>query len=147
MGKAPGGPSETHGLRRTNEDKRRAVMTLLNDPEWLTWTDVSIAKACYVSSNFVGDMRRIINPINDSRVRIVERNGKTYEQNTANIGKVKPESGAMVYRAGTLKVIQATDTGNPVTLTEKLNYGKSRNTQSGVPKKRDFHNLWAWAQF
>src|SRR4051794_2510026 len=25
--------------RRTNEDKRRSVMTLLNDPEWAAWGD------------------------------------------------------------------------------------------------------------
>src|SRR6476661_4358033 len=28
------GANASHGLRRTNEDKRRAVMTLLNDAEW-----------------------------------------------------------------------------------------------------------------
>ena len=32
------GVNSTHGLRRTNEDKRRAVMTLLNDPEWSKFT-------------------------------------------------------------------------------------------------------------
>ena len=77
----------SHGLRRTNEDKRKAAMTLLNDDEWSSWTDVAIAKACGVSSNFIGDMRRIINPINDAKIRKVERNGKTYEQDTSNIGK------------------------------------------------------------
>lgn len=28
------GANAEHGLRRTNDDKRRAVRTLLNDPEW-----------------------------------------------------------------------------------------------------------------
>lgn len=83
------GANASHGLRRTNEDKRRAVKTLLTDPEWSSWTDVAIAKACGVSSNFVGDVRRIINPINDSPTRTATRNGATYEQNTANIGKAK----------------------------------------------------------
>ncbi len=31
------GANAKHGLRRTNADKRRAVMTLLDDPEWRTW--------------------------------------------------------------------------------------------------------------
>lgn len=86
------GANAAHGLRRTNDDKRKAVSTLLDDAEWAKWTDVAIARACGVSSNFVGDMRRIINPINDSQTRTVSRSGKTYEQNTANIGKKQAAS-------------------------------------------------------
>ena len=32
------GANASHGLRRTNEDKRRAVMTLLEDAEWSQWS-------------------------------------------------------------------------------------------------------------
>ena len=79
----------THGLRRTNADKRKAVETLLKDAEWATWSDRKIADVCGVGAPLVGDVRRsICNPITDAPVtRTVERNGKTYEQNTANIGK------------------------------------------------------------
>ena len=34
----------THGLRRSNSDKRKAVMTLLNDSEWSQWSDREIAR-------------------------------------------------------------------------------------------------------
>lgn len=51
------GANASHGLRRTNEDKRRAVQTLLNDPEWATWTDREVAKACGVSHTFVATIR------------------------------------------------------------------------------------------
>lgn len=90
--------NDGHGLRRSNADKRKTVLSMLVDAEWSRWTDVNIAKACAVSSNFVGDMRSIINPINDSQQpanRTVQRNGTTYQQNTANIGRkngaAKPE--------------------------------------------------------
>lgn len=83
------GANASHGLRRTNEDKRRAVMTLLNDAEWAAWSGNQIAKACAVSESFVRHLR-----LNEDTpapaVRTVERNGKIYEQNTANIGKAKP---------------------------------------------------------
>jgi branched-chain amino acid transport system substrate-binding protein len=36
------GANEMHGLRHTNEDKRRAVLTLLNDPGWSKWSDPEI---------------------------------------------------------------------------------------------------------
>ena len=46
-----------HGLRRTNADKRRAVLKLLADPEWQKWSDRRIAKAAAVSNAFVSDLR------------------------------------------------------------------------------------------
>lgn len=39
-------------------DKRRAVETLLNDEEWVKWSDGKIAEQAAVSQNFVSDVRR-----------------------------------------------------------------------------------------
>lgn len=51
------GANTAHGLRRTNDDKRRAVETLVSDSEWGKWTDREIAKACGVSHPFVASIR------------------------------------------------------------------------------------------
>lgn len=51
------GANAAHGLRRTNEDKRRAVETLLNDAEWSQWSDREIAKQCGVTHPFVAAVR------------------------------------------------------------------------------------------
>lgn len=51
------GVNAEHGLRRTNDDKRRAVMTLLQDEEWRRWSDYKIAEACHVSRSLVQSMR------------------------------------------------------------------------------------------
>lgn len=51
------GANATHGQRRTNVDKRRAVKTLLEDPEWQDWSDNVIARACHVSNHLVADIR------------------------------------------------------------------------------------------
>lgn len=51
------GANASHGLRRTNEDKRRAVMTMLADAEWSTWSDRDIARQCGVSHPFVAAVR------------------------------------------------------------------------------------------
>ena len=86
------GANGAHGLRRTNEDKRRAVLLLLNDDEWQRWNDSEIARLCGVSSMFVGNLRRdsaIIKPFNDSRM--IERGGTTYTMHTANIGRPAPQ--------------------------------------------------------
>lgn len=95
------GVNATHGLKRTNADKRKSVDTLLNDPEWSKWSDREIARQCYVSNHLVADIRKShLGEFPDSdnspscdrsqdAKRIVERNGKTYEQDTSNIGKAQ----------------------------------------------------------
>ncbi len=46
-----------HGLRRSPDDMRRAVETLLRDPEWTLWSDAEIARQCVVSRDFVAAAR------------------------------------------------------------------------------------------
>lgn len=82
----------SHGLRRTNEDKRKAVNILLSDSEWISWSNEAIAKHCSVSPHTVADVRKSISANAEMQItRKVERNGNTYEQNTQNIGKIKQE--------------------------------------------------------
>lgn len=51
------GANASHGLPRTNKDKRRAVEFLLRDEEWATWTPPVIAKRACVSRDFVHRLR------------------------------------------------------------------------------------------
>ena len=86
-----------HGLRRTNADKRKAVQTLLDDAEWSQWSQSKIADACGVTREYVN---RVLAEANlscdrsqdsaEKQTITVQRNGTTYEQKTANIGKQKP---------------------------------------------------------
>ena len=39
------GSNASHGLLRTQADKRRAIERLLTDPEWARWSDRKIAEA------------------------------------------------------------------------------------------------------
>jgi ParB-like nuclease domain len=48
----------THGLRRTHEDKRRAITAMLTDPEWAKWSDRAVAKSCMVDHKSVAKIRR-----------------------------------------------------------------------------------------
>lgn len=52
------GANATHGLRRTQADKRRAVKRLLGDAEWSKWSDRQIAKVAKVDHKTVGKARR-----------------------------------------------------------------------------------------
>lgn len=85
------GVNAEHGLRRTNEDKRRAVIRLLHDPEWSQWSDREIARQCKVSNRFVGNLRKGLS-VNGSQIdsddggtdepetRKVRRGDTVYEQ-------------------------------------------------------------------
>lgn len=51
------GANTRHGLRLSNDDKRRAVSTMLADPEWSKMSDREIAKHCGCAHPLVGQMR------------------------------------------------------------------------------------------
>lgn len=46
-----------HGMQRTHADKRKGVMTLLDDFEWMDWSNAAIARHCNVSPTFVASLR------------------------------------------------------------------------------------------
>ena len=79
------GANGTHGLKRTNADKHRAVETLLRDEEWSAWSNVQIAKACGVSDMLVAKVRAEVTPNGLESTPRKGADGRTI--NTANIGK------------------------------------------------------------
>lgn len=82
------GANASHGLRRTNDDKRRAVMVLLNDPEWSKWSDRDIARQAGVSHPFVSKLRPSVtgNVTSDEPRTYTTKHGTEATMNTANIG-------------------------------------------------------------
>jgi uncharacterized ParB-like nuclease family protein len=94
------GANETHGLRRTRADKRRAVETALADPEWAALSDRDIAKLCNVTHPFVGNVRK-----------------------GGNVTASKPQT---TRTSGNI-TDQAGETGNVTTSPEKSDAGASGN--------------------
>jgi hypothetical protein len=87
------GANGTHGLPRTNADKRCAVLMLLEDPEWATWSDNAIAKACGVSHTFVGNVRASLESVaSEARTErtYTTKHGTTATMHTTKVGKSKP---------------------------------------------------------
>jgi hypothetical protein len=81
------GANATHGLPRTNADKRRAVTTMLVDDEWQSLSDSEIARRCHVSQPFVGKVREELTTqkvISESTVR---RGSDGVTRDVANIGR------------------------------------------------------------
>ena len=75
-----------HGLKRTNGDKRRAVETILADPEWSQWSDRRIAEHCAVDHHTVARYRvKASGEI--PQMRTVARGGTEYVQRVGNIGQ------------------------------------------------------------
>jgi len=98
------GANAGHGLRRSNDDKRRAVMTLLMDDEWSRWPQTKIAKACCVGRQYVCSLAATLDPScprGQDTVREVTRGGTTYRMDTAGIsrrnsGPLGPTGGTIV---------------------------------------------------
>jgi hypothetical protein len=79
-------------LPRSREDKRRAVLTLLQDPEWKEWSDREIARLCKVSNRYVSNLRKdlTVNVHSDDSSRTYKtKHGTIATMNTVNIGKNK----------------------------------------------------------
>ena len=84
--------NRANGLRRTNDDKQRAVKAALQHPRAQSLSDSEIARHCGVSVPTVAAWREKMGPSlktlkMDSRT--VTRNGKTYQQKTGKIGRRK----------------------------------------------------------
>ena len=79
--------NHSHGLRRTNADKRKAVLTMLQDFEWQEYSNAEIARICHCSDRFVSKLRGDGAP----EVRkFTTSTGKIAEKRAANFVK-KPE--------------------------------------------------------
>jgi hypothetical protein len=86
------GVNSEHGLRRSNADKRKAIDTALDDPEWSQWSSRQIAEMCAVSP-------RTVDAVRDEREKLtaqmrseeprkyVTKHGTEAVMNTTKIGR------------------------------------------------------------
>lgn len=93
------GANTEHGLRRTNEDKRKAVETMLTndivskDEKGNPWGDREIARQCHVTHPFVAKLRQEFHTGNgfqyetEKRTFTHPKTGKPAVMDTANISK------------------------------------------------------------
>lgn len=100
------GANATHGLRRTNADKRRAVMAMLSDPDWSQWSNREIARAVNVSEWNVRRIRAEVTPPSMSAIcentqiepaempatRTVRRGDTEYEMRVDAINAERPRA-------------------------------------------------------
>jgi hypothetical protein len=80
------GANSSHGLKRSNADKRRAVAILLRDDEWRKKSDRWIAGKCGVSQPFVGSIR-------EQLITVITSNGAASESREGQDGKSYPAKG------------------------------------------------------
>ena len=88
------GANATHGLPRKNADKRRAVLTLLQDEEWSKWSNSEIARRAAVSESFVRKIREshfAQNGVKNDRT-YTTKHGTQATMNTENIGRKTPHT-------------------------------------------------------
>lgn len=92
------GANATHGLRRSNADKRRAVETLLRDPEWAEWSNREIARRCAVDDKTVGTIRKELSAeIPQIDERKVVRGDSKYTMQLPQAGEANAEHGRIVF--------------------------------------------------
>lgn len=121
--------NQTHGLRRSNADKAKAVKAALKHPKGVKMSDRQIAEYVGVSNNMVSDYRKRLSS-DDSEPKRKGRDGRTTD--TTNIGKGKPPKkcpkcgSTDFHKDGTCAVcisdpgedtdVKPTDPGDPATI-------------------------------
>lgn len=79
-----------HGLRRSNADKRKAVLGTLSHPATNDWSDNKVAKHCGVSVPFVGTVRASLLTVNSEKPAertYTTKHGTKATMKTDKIGK------------------------------------------------------------
>ncbi len=91
------GANDAHGLRRTNEDKRRAVLRLMEDAEWGKWSNREIARRCNVAEGLVRKVKEDAGlDTAHSTQYLHPKTGAVTTMQTGNIGKrAEPEAPGM----------------------------------------------------
>jgi len=80
------GANADHGLRRTNADKRKAVLTMLEDEEWSRYSDHEIARRCSVTQPTVTRHRAsLINCISENP----SSEPRTYKTKHGTVARMK----------------------------------------------------------
>jgi hypothetical protein len=109
--------NESHGVRRTRQDRRHSVEMLLRDPDWSQWSDREIGRRCGVDHKTVATVRAHLGNSPDGAPRTVQRGGSTYTMNTASVGKGRQPTGdnqpALRTRAEVLR-FSCRDCGEPL---------------------------------
>ncbi len=62
------GANATHGLRRTNKDKRNSVLKFLSDRDWTKFSNNQISKICGVSHTFVNKLRGSLETVSSETI-------------------------------------------------------------------------------
>jgi hypothetical protein len=84
------GSNAAHGLRRTSADKRRAVETLLRDPEWGQWSNREIARRCHVDEKLVRTLRESLSAAKP-QIENSELSGEFPQIEGKSLSAVKPQ--------------------------------------------------------
>jgi len=106
------GANVAHGLRRTNEDKRKTVDFMMADAEWAKWSNRKIAKHAGVSPQLVDKARKSLDSL--ARRNAKKKAGRASGHN----GQIEVKPGQRLVERGSqtyhMKVRPEPDDGPPV---------------------------------
>jgi hypothetical protein len=134
------GANKAHGLRRTNADKRNAVLTLINDEEWQNFSSRKIATLAGVGNNMVSNIKR---ELGLEEGEIIGADGKKYNMSSpvrkAHVNKERTKyyrfKMDVEYKNKMAALIQTSKLKEAALLKEAFEYlDKKYNSESGVRK-------------
>jgi hypothetical protein len=137
------GCNAQHGLRRTNDDKRHAVLLLLGDPEWGDKSSHAVAEKCRVSHTFVDNVRlstgNVASSANGTRVG---KDGKARRrpkrQKTSDEGELIPELAKRTFLPRAVRKLKALTRAQQADFARYLDQGKNfREAMKALKQQRE----------
>ncbi len=135
------GANTDHGLRRTNADKRRAVETLLTDPEWAKWSDREIATQCRVGRDLVGELRKLHLSETTDTTRKTKRNGTEYERVGRSTRRPRRNSAMPLFRPSRRECFGGSSRRRRICLGFQVQ-AFNRPSLEGQPNRHEPQNWW-----
>jgi hypothetical protein len=156
------GANAKHGIQRTNEDKRRAVMKMLQDVEWKTWSARDIAKQCQVAHTFVNKLREQMTPPDTGNVSSMDapsskstertfihpKTGKPTQMKTGGIGKRNRAKLKKDTPASPQATLTKTESAKPATtVSQAASFTGRASETEGFMRERLVNGVRSFASF
>ncbi len=128
--------NSSHGLKRSNADKRKAVLTLLDDAEWGKWSNEKIAATCAVSPHTVADIKRAHSANAELEISPHSANAESECISHSANAELEPDAVTYTTKHGTTATMKTAKIGARKP-TEPANTGTQAQTESVIPVEPD----------
>ncbi len=133
--------NSSHGLKRSNADKRKAVLTLLDDAEWGKWSNEKIAATCAVSPHTVADIKRAHSANAELEISPHSANAESECISHSANAELEPDAVTYTTKHGTTATMKTSKIGKPKSKAKIADEEPAPDTEQQEPDHLEYTPL------